>query len=113
MKSSHFITAIAIIGGSLNDWLKLRSFCDQSVQDKSGLAVGIISKIVSSEFGDFPVKFLILFIEKSLQYHLKPVFRFTMAQIKEEGLENVLERVGRKVIINISMKSSKTSTLSK
>lgn len=92
----------------MNDWLKLRSLCDQSIHDKSGLAVGIISKNVSSEFGDFSVKFLILFIEECLQYHLKPAFCFTMSQIKEEGLGNILERVGRKAIINIRMKSSKT-----
>ncbi len=95
---------MAIIGDSFNQWLKIKELCDQSAHDNSGLAVGILSRTIETDFGVFTVKYLLLFVNNKFAHNIKPTFRFTMNQLMEEGIENVLTRIGRKTIIKAQLK---------
>jgi hypothetical protein len=106
-----FATSIAIIGDLSNDWERIKCYCDQSASDNAGIAVGILSRTIGTDFGLFLVKFILLFIDKSLTSQLKPAFRFSMYEIEKEGVEEILLRVGKKVIINAYLKTPKESLL--
>jgi hypothetical protein len=97
--------------GSFNNWKQIEKFCDRSAQDKAGVAVGILTRNINLNFGNYEVKFLLLYIDENLNYKLKPTYRFSYQELMVEGFENVLTRVGKKVIINIerNMKSKITT----
>nr|UCE14925.1 MAG: hypothetical protein JSV04_07025 [Candidatus Heimdallarchaeota archaeon] len=103
------VTSLAIIGDSFDQWVKLKEQCDQSTEDKSGLAAGILTRTYDTQFGNFTVKFLLLFVNKKLPHNLKPTFRFTMKELMDEGLESILAKIGHKTIINAQRKLSALS----
>ncbi|UCG03191.1 MAG: hypothetical protein JSW11_04215 [Candidatus Heimdallarchaeota archaeon] len=107
MNSSKLVTSLAIIGETFGQWQKIKELCDQSTQDKSGLAAGILSRTIDMDLGSFTVKYLILFIDQKYGYNIKPTFQYSMKQLMEEGIENVLRRIGRKTIIRAQMKEKK------
>ncbi|MFX0210859.1 MAG: hypothetical protein ACFFDT_33075 [Candidatus Hodarchaeota archaeon] len=107
-----FATSIAIMGNLSEDWERIKHYCDQSASDNAGIAVGILSRKIGTDFGSFLVKFILLFIDKSLTSQVKPTFRFSMSEIEQEGVEEILLRVGTKVIINAYLKTPKESLLS-
>ncbi len=104
MKSSKLVTSLAIIGETFDQWQKIKKLCDQSTQDNSGLAVGILSRTIEMDLGSFKVRYLLLFIDQKFAYNIKPTFQYSMKQVMEEGIENILVRTGRKTIIRAQMK---------
>ncbi|MHA2226533.1 MAG: hypothetical protein ACXAC8_15090 [Candidatus Hodarchaeales archaeon] len=101
MKAYYFVTSIGIIGSFSDEWGKIKEYCEQSSQDSSGIGVGIIKRVIKSDIGEFPVKFLVLFIDQRINYTSKQSFQFTMKDILEEGFEEVLTRIGRKTVIKV------------
>lgn len=97
------VTSIAILG-SFTEWKSIENQCDQSVQDKSGVAVGIITREITTNFGVYNVKFLLMYINDNLKHKLKPTYQFTHKQVIDEGFDQLLARIGKKVIINIQLK---------
>ncbi|MFX0015670.1 MAG: hypothetical protein ACFFB2_12110 [Promethearchaeota archaeon] len=106
VKHPKFVTSLAIIGDSFDQWKNIKKLCDQSTQSY-GLGLGILSRTIETDLGYFPVKFLVIFIEKKFTHNIKPTFKFTMNEITNEGIENILTRIGRKTIIkaHINMKT--------
>ncbi len=104
LKSTKLVTSLAISGASFDQWPKIEKLCEQSVRDNSGLAVGILSRAIETDLGVFTVKYLVLFADQKFSHNLKPTFQFTMNQLMEEGIENVLTRIGRKTIIKAQTK---------
>lgn len=109
MRLNKLVTSLAIIGDSYDQWFKLKEQCEQSTEDESGLAAGILTRTFDTNFGNFTVKYLLLFVDKKLPHNLKPTFRFTMKELMDEGMESILEKIGRKTIINAQRKLSKES----
>ncbi|MFX0087274.1 MAG: hypothetical protein ACFFAU_16610 [Candidatus Hodarchaeota archaeon] len=87
--------------GTFDNWKQIEQLCDKSAQDKAGVAVGILTRNIKTDFGNYEVKYLLLYIDEKLNYKLKPTYRFSFQDLMAEGLDNVLERLGKKVIINI------------
>jgi hypothetical protein len=104
LNSSKLVTSLAILGENFDQWHTIKDLCEQSTQDKSGLAVGITSRTLEMDTGSFTVKYLILFIDQRFAHNIKPTFRYSMQQLMEEGIENVLKKIGRKTIIRAQMK---------
>ncbi len=99
---------MAIIGDLVNQWPGIKELCDQSTTDDSGVGVGILTRKITTDFGQkYNVKFLLLFVDQKLYHNLKPTFRYTMKEITQEGFENVLMKIGRKTIINAQRKLDK------
>ena len=96
---------MAIIGESFDQWQQIKELCEQSTDDNSGLAAGILSRRIEMDFGSFIVKYLILFVDQKFSYNIKPTFRYSMKQLMEEGFENILTNIGRKTIIRAQMKN--------
>ncbi|MFW9905989.1 MAG: hypothetical protein ACFFFH_16825 [Candidatus Thorarchaeota archaeon] len=105
MNSTELVTSLAIIGESFDQWQTIKDLCQQSTQDNSGLAAGIISRTIEMDIGSFIVKYLILFIDQRFAYNIKPTFQYSMQQLMTEGIENVLKKIGRKTIIRVQMKT--------
>ncbi len=99
-KIRKIVTSIAIIG-TFDNWKQIEKLCDKSAYDKAGIAVGILTRNIDTDFGSHEVKYLLLYVDTKLDYKLKPTYRFSFQELMAEGLENVLERIGKKVIINI------------
>ena len=104
MNSSKLVTSLAIIGESFDQWKIIKKLCEKSTQDNSGLAVGILSRTIEMDFGSFTVKYLIMFIDQKIAYNIKPTFQYSMQELMEEGIENLLRRIGKKTIIRAQMK---------
>ncbi|MFX1506595.1 MAG: hypothetical protein ACFFDC_10880 [Promethearchaeota archaeon] len=107
MNFPKLVTSLAIIGESFDQWRIIKDLCEQTTQDNSGLAVGIISRTIEMDIGSFTVKYLILFIDKKFAHNIKPTFQYSMQQLMEEGIENVLKKIGKKTIIKVQMKMKK------
>jgi len=105
LHSAQLVTSLAIIGESFDQWQQIKELCEQSTDDSSGLAAGILSRRIEMDFGSFTVKYLILFIDQKFSYNIKPTFRYSMKQLMEEGIENILAKIGRKTIIRAQMKN--------
>jgi len=104
VKYPNLVTSLAIIGDSFDQWSKIKTHCDQSTEDNSGLGIGILSRTIETNLGVFKVKYLLLFVDQKFIYNIKPTFQFTMKQLIEEGFDNVLTRIGRKTIIRAQRK---------
>ncbi|MHA1968917.1 MAG: hypothetical protein ACW964_14075 [Candidatus Hodarchaeales archaeon] len=78
LKSMSIVTSIAILG-SFSEWKAIERKCNHSAQDKSGVGV-------------------------NLRHKLKPTYQFTYQEVVDEGFEQLLARIGKKVIINIQLK---------
>ena len=100
MKSHEIVTSVAIVG-AFKSWKQIEKLCDQSVQDEAGVAVGILTRKIKTDFGDYQVKYLLLYVNEKLSHKLKPTNLFSYNELMEEGFENVLIRLGKRVIINI------------
>jgi hypothetical protein len=92
------------IEGNFDDWTKLRSHCEDFLSDSSGIAVGLTTKSISTDFGEFSVKCIIFFLDDRTLHHLKPVNRYSSIEIFKIGLDTVLERIAKKMLINIHLK---------
>ncbi|MHA1975419.1 MAG: hypothetical protein ACW98F_09630 [Candidatus Hodarchaeales archaeon] len=98
----QIVIRISVIG-QFNEWPYFQKFCEKSLSDSAGISVGIISRSITTDFGDFPVKFVLLFLGENIYHHIKPAHRYTIDEIFNEGLDNILNRLGRKTIINIHL----------
>ena len=97
--------AISItIEGNFNDWPKLKNHCEDYLSDSSGIAVEFTTKSVSTDFGKFSVKCIIIFLDDKTQHHLKSVNRYSSTEIFKLGLDVVLEKIARKTLITIHLK---------
>ena len=105
MHSAQLVTSLAIIGESFDQWQQIKELCEQSTDDSSGLAAGILSRRIEMDLGSFTVKYLILFIDQKFAHNIKPTFRYTMDQIMKEGIESILTTIGRKTFIRAQMKN--------
>ena len=94
---------ISVIG-QFREWPHFQQYCEKSISDSAGISVGIISKTITTDFGVFPVKFILLFLGENIYHQIKPSHRYTVDEIFKEGLDNILNRLGRKAIINIQIK---------
>ncbi|MHA2306739.1 MAG: hypothetical protein ACXACU_15260 [Candidatus Hodarchaeales archaeon] len=103
LKSMSIVTSIAILG-SFSEWKAIERKCNHSAQDKSGVGVGIISREIKTDFGNYHIKFLLMYIDDNLRHKLKPTYQFTYQEVVDEGFEQLLARIGKKVIINIQLK---------
>ena len=104
MNSTKLVTSLAIIGDSYDQWQKIKEICEQSTEDNSGLAAGILSRTIETDFGFFNVKYLLMFVDQKFARNIKPTFQYSMDQIMKEGIENILTTIGRKTIIRAQMK---------
>ncbi len=98
-----YVISISIVG-NFDDWSQLQTHCDDSLSDSSGVAVGFVTKSFSTDFGTFPVKCIIFFLDETIQHHLKLVNRYSSTEIFENGLDAILEKVARKTLINIQLR---------
>lgn len=105
VNSLKVVTSLAIVGENFDQWQKIKELCEQSTQDNSGLAAGILSRTIKMDFGSFTVKYLVLFIDQKFAHNIKPTFQYSMRQLMEEGIENVFTKIGRKTIIKAQMKA--------
>ncbi len=94
--------------GQFSEWPHFQPFCEKSISDSTGISVGIISKSIITDFGTFPVKFIILFLGENIHHHLKLIHRYTVEEVIQEGLDTILNKLGKKVLINIHLKNDST-----
>ena len=97
---THIVITFSVVG-QFSEWPYFHKYCAKSFSDLTGISVGIISKSIKTDFGTFPVKFVLLFLGKSIQHYLKPTHRYTEEEILEQGLDTILDKLGRKIIIKI------------
>jgi hypothetical protein len=92
------------IEGNFNDWSLLQTHCDEFLTDSSGIAAGFTTKSISTDVGTFSVKCIIIFLDESFQHKLRPVNRYSSSEVFENGLDAILEKVARKMLINLQLK---------
>ena len=92
------------IEGNFDDWPKIRNHCEEYLSDSSGIAVGFTTKSISTDFGKFSVKCIIIFLDKETQHHLKPINRYSSTELSRIGLDVILEKIARKMLIDIHLK---------
>ena len=93
-----------IIEGKFDDWVRIQNHCEDYLSDSSGIAVGFTTKSISTDFGEFSVKCIIIFLDEKTQHQTKPVNRYSSTEIFEIGLDKVLEKIARKMLVNIHLK---------
>ncbi len=92
---TQIVITFSVIG-QFSEWLYFQEYCEKSISDSTGISIGIISKLFKTDFGNFPVNFVLLFLGKSIQHHLKPTHCYTVEEVHEQGLDNILDRLGKK-----------------
>ena len=97
-----FIATI-VVEGKFTEWSRLKEYCDQTITDSTGIALGIITKKISTEFGVYPVKFVLTYFDDEIKHRLKPVNRYTINEVLERGFDVILETTGKKLIINLQL----------
>ena len=50
-----------------------------------------------------------MYIDETLLHRVKPTYKFTYQEILNEGFENILARIGRKVVLNLRLKEERVS----
>jgi hypothetical protein len=97
--------AISItIEGKFEDWGRIQSHCEDYLSDSSGIAVGFTTRSISTDFGEFSVKCIIIFLDERTQHHLKPANSYSSTEIFEIGFDKILEKIARKMLINVHLK---------
>jgi hypothetical protein len=92
------------IEGEFEEWEAIKNQCIESVSDSQGIGIGIIQKKIVTNFGEYQIKFLLIFLDSTLKHRISPINRFSIANIKKEGLVNILNTLGRKLITNLQRK---------
>ena len=95
--------ATIVVEGKFTEWSRLKEYCDQTITDSTGIALGIITKNISTDFGVYPVKFVLTYFDEGVKHRLKPVNRFTIREVLERGFDSVLEKTGKKLLINLQL----------
>ncbi len=99
----QIVVRLSIVG-PFTQWPNFQSYCDESISDASGVSVGIVSRIIKTDWGSHSVKFVLLFLGDNIYHHIRPTHRYTVQEINKEGFENILNDIGRRTIINIHLK---------
>ena len=95
------LAVMLTIEGEFNEWKFLKNKCTKSLTDEKGIGVGIILKNIETKYGDYQMKFVLIFLDSAIKHRIKPINRFTFAEIRKEGLESILSSLGRKLVINL------------
>lgn len=95
--------ATIVVEGKFTEWSRLKEYCDQTITDSTGIALGIITKNISTDFGVYPVKFVLTYFDEGVKHRLKPVNRFTINEVLERGFDSILENIGKKLLINLQL----------
>lgn len=95
------------IVGPYKEWFEIASLCDKSFQDEAGIGVGILNRTISTDLGKYRISYILLYLDKAISHRIRRSNIIHLDQIKKEGLEEVLHKIGKKTIINILHKSSK------
>ncbi len=90
--------------GQFTQWPYFQKYCEKSISDSTEISVGIITKSITTEFGIYTVKFVLLFLGENISHHLKPAYQYTVDEVFKEGFDNLLTRLGKKTIVNIRLK---------
>ncbi len=95
--------ATIVVEGKFTEWSRLKEYCDQTITDSTGIALGIITKNISTDFGVYPVKFVLTYFDEGVKHRLKPVNRYTINKVLERGFDSILEKIGKKLLINLQL----------
>lgn len=95
------LAVMVTIEGEFKDWQTIKNKCSEFLSDKKGIGVGLIQRKIKSRNGNFQVKFILLFLDSALKHRIKPINRFKMAEIRNQGLETILSSLGRKLVVNL------------
>ena len=98
--------ATIVVEGKFSEWSHLKKYCDQTVTDSTSIALGIITRRISTEFGVYPVNFVLIYFGEGVKHHLKPVNRFSIKDVLESGFDSILEKIGKKLLINLHLRKS-------
>lgn len=97
-----FIATI-VVEGNFTEWSRLKDYCDQTITDSTGIALGIITKKITTDFGIFSVKFVLTYFDEGIKHRLKPVNRYKITEVLEKGFDTILETTGKKLLINLQL----------
>ena len=95
------LAVMVTIEGEFNDWKTIKNKCTEFFSDNKGIGVGLIHRRIESKFGIFQVKFVLVFLDSALKHRIKPINRFKMVEIRNQGLETILNSLGRKLVVNL------------
>jgi hypothetical protein len=107
----QIVVRLSIIG-PFSQWPDFQKYCDDSISDASGVSVGIVSRLIKTDLGTYPVKFILFFLGDNIYHHIRPINRYKVQEIKKEGFETVLNKLGKKTIINIHLKGQNEKIMS-
>ena len=83
-KMKQIVVRLSIVG-PFSQWPNFQSHCDESISDASGVSVGIVSRIIKTDWGSHSVKFVLLFLGDNIYHHLRPTHRYTVQEINKEA----------------------------
>ncbi len=95
--------ATIVVEGKFTEWSRLKEYCEQTIADSTGIALGIITKNISTDFGVYPVKFVLTYFDKGVKHRLKPVNRYPIREVLERGFDSILEKTGKNLLINLQL----------
>jgi len=56
------LAVMMTIEGEFNEWKSLKNNCTKSLSDQKGIGIGIILKNVETKYGDYQMKFILIFL---------------------------------------------------
>ena len=110
MGTKEFMASVTILG-SFKEWPSIAAFCDKTIQNDSGLGVGIINRTILTDLGNYRISYVLLYVDKAISHKIRRNNIVSIDQVKQEGLEAILHTIGKKTIINILLKSSKMNSV--
>ena len=93
--------ATILVEGKFTEWSLLKEYCDQTVTDSTGIALGIITRRITTDFGVYSVKFVLTYFDEGVKHRFKPVNKFTINNVLESGFYSILDKIGKKLLINL------------
>ena len=93
--------ATILVEGKFAEWSRLKEYCDQTITDSTGIALGIITRRITTDFGVHSVKFVLTYLDEGVKCRIKPVNRFSINYVLENGFDIILEKIGKKLVINL------------
>ena len=93
--------ATILVEGKFAEWSRLKEYCDQTITDSTGIALGIITRRITTDFGVYSVKFVLTYFDEGVKCRIKPVNRFSINYVLENGFDVILEKIGKKLVINL------------
>ena len=105
--------ATIVVEGKFTEWERLKEYCDQTMTDSAGIALGIITRRITTEIGVYPVKFVLTYFDEGMKHRFKHVNRFKIDFVMKSGFDSILEEIGKKLLINLHLRQEPSERITK